>query len=191
MLQQVNLFPNTDFNFLHTSKGKNDECYTKRYAVEVLLEFLMPYKDKIIWCPFDKDESQFVQVLKENGFKVVNSHIDYGQDFYAYEPEQWDILVSNPPFTNKKEIFKRALSFGKPFALIMNVAWLLDSAPAKLFENKDLQLLLFKNRMEFDRPEKTEFTGKVNFSAGYFCWNFLPKQIIFRTLQIPRRKRHG
>ena len=95
------------------------------------------------------------------------------------------------PISNKKEIFKRALSFGKPFALIMNVAWLLDSAPAKLFENKDLQLLLFKNRMEFDRPEKTEFTGKVNFSAGYFCWNFLPKQIIFRTLQIPRRKRHG
>ena len=30
--------------FLFTSKGKNDECYTCRYAVGPLLEFLPQYK---------------------------------------------------------------------------------------------------------------------------------------------------
>ena len=188
-MMQQNLFSQTEYNFLHLSKGKNDECYTKRYAVEVLLEFLTPYKDKIIWCPFDKENSQFVNVLSENGYKVIYSHIETGQNFYNYEPNNWDLIISNPPFSNKREIFERALSFGKPFALIMNVAWLLDSAPAQLFKYKDLQLLLFENRMEFDRPEKIEFTGKVNFSAAYFCWNFLPRQIIFRTLQKPRKRR--
>ena len=86
----------------HTSTGKNDECYTKRYAVEPLLEFLEPFRNQIIWCPFDTEESEFVKFFRENGFKVVFSHIDNGQDFFQYEPDQWDLIISNPPFTGKK-----------------------------------------------------------------------------------------
>ena len=84
--------------------GNNDECYTPQYAVLPLLEFLKPFKNKIIWCPFDKEESEFVKVFKSSGYNVVFSHIDDGQDFYKYEPEKWDLIVSNPPFTNKKAI---------------------------------------------------------------------------------------
>jgi len=169
-----------DYNFIHTSSGKNDECYTQRYAVEPLLEFLEPFKNKIIWCPFDTEESEFVKVLQENNFKVVFSHIDNGQDFYNYEPEEWDLILSIPPFTGKKEIFARALSFNKPFALIMTVAWLNDRAPMKLFAEKDLQLLMFDERMTF----KNQTHGKqINFSSAYYCWNFLPKQIIVRNFK--------
>ena len=74
------------------SKGKNDECYTPAYGVEPIIKYLD--KDKIIWCPFDTDKSEFVKILKREGFKVVNSHISLGQDFYEYEPEEWDIIVS-------------------------------------------------------------------------------------------------
>lgn len=109
---------------IHLSKGKNDECYTKRYAVEPLLPYLEQFRDKIIWCPFDKDDSEFVKVFQENGFNVVYSHIDYGQNFFLYEPDAWDVLISNPPFTNKTQIFERALSFKKPFALLMSILWL-------------------------------------------------------------------
>lgn len=161
----------------HTSKGNNDECYTERYAVEALLEFLEAFRDKTIWCPFDDESSEFVQVLKENGFKVVFSHIKYGQNFYDYEPDEWDLIVSNPPFSHKRETFMRALSFGKPFALIMDLRWLNDSAPAQLFNNKDLQLLLFEKRMKFKNQPQNK---QINFSCGYFCCDFLPKQIIIR-----------
>lgn len=166
----------TAYNFMHTSSGKNDECYTQRYAVEPLLEFMEPFKDKIIWCPFDTIDSEFVKVFTEHGYNVEFSHICYGQDFYKYEPKKWDVLISNPPFTNKKAIFERAISFNKPFALIMNVAWLNDSAPAKLFSDIDLQLLMFKDRMSFKNYEK----DKINFKSVYFCRDFLPKQIIWR-----------
>ncbi len=64
------------YEYVHNSKGKNDECYTKRYAVEPLLKFLEPFRDKIIWCPFDKEDSEFVKVFQEHGFHVVFSHID-------------------------------------------------------------------------------------------------------------------
>ena len=113
------------------SAGRNDECYTPRYGVYPILKYLN--KEQIIWCPFDTKESNFVKILKEEGYQVVHSHIKNGQDFYEYEPEQWDVIVSNPPFTNKRKIFERCLSFNKPFALIMSNTWLNDSAPKKLF----------------------------------------------------------
>jgi hypothetical protein len=161
---------------IHSSNGKNDECYTERYAVEPLLEYLEPFRNKTIWCPFDKENSEFVKVLKKNGFKVVFSHIDNGQDFYTYEPEKWDLIVSNPPFTNKKGIFERALSFGKPFALLMNITWLNDATPAKVFKDVDLQILSFNERMRFKNQQQNK---QISYMSAYFCRDFLPKQLIF------------
>ena len=68
-----------NINYIHTTPGKNDECYTERYAVEPLLEFLEPFRNSIIWCPFDTKESEFVKVLKENNFNVIYSHISDGK----------------------------------------------------------------------------------------------------------------
>ena len=156
------------------SSGNNDECYTPRYAVEEIAKFIP--KDKIVWCPFDRDDSEFTITLKELGYDVINTHIDYGQDFYEYEPEEWDIIVSNPPFTNKRQIFERALSFNKPFALLMSNTWLNDSAPKVLFRDRDLQLLMFRNRIKF--LNNGVVNNKITFSSSFFCWNFLPKQIM-------------
>lgn len=135
----------------------------------------------VIWCPFDKEDSEFVKQIRKAGHKVIATHIDNGQDFYIYEPnEHWDCIVSNPPFTNKRLIFERALSFGKPFALIMSNTWLNDSAPKQLFKDKDLQLLMFDKRMKF--INNGEVQNKITFSSSYYCWNFLPKQIIMEEL---------
>ena len=201
---------------IRTSKGNNDECYTYRYAVEPLLEFLDLFLIKkfapvefakqtltspllsfatclscsmqaktvaalrqklTIWCPFDTEESEFVKVFKENGYKVVNSHIDFGQDFYTYQPAEFDLIISNPPFTNKTEMFKRLLSFDKPFAILMSILYLNDNQPYKLFKDIDLQLLMFNQRMEFKNQPKEKV---INFKSAYFCKNFLPKQIEWR-----------
>lgn len=170
-----------DSKELMYSAGQNDECYTPAYAVRPILKYIP--KDAIIWCPFDKDHSEFVkQISKTN--TVVRSHIDDGQDFFTYEPERWDMIVSNPPFTKKKKFFERAISFKKPFALIMTNTWLNDSAPKTLFKDIDLQLLMFDKRMNFIQPNKSEEEKKITFSSSYYCWNFLPKQIIMETLDI-------
>ena len=166
------------------SKGKNDECLTLDYGVKPILEYIP--KDWVVWCPFDKPEdSEFVkQISKTN--KVIYSHIDTGQDFYTYEPEEhWDCIISNPPFTNKRGIFARALSFNKPFALIMSNTWLNDSAPKQIFKEKDLQLLMFDKRMKF--KNNNIVNNKITFSSSYYCWNFLPKQIIMEELKIKGR----
>lgn len=162
------------------SRGNNDECRTLIYAVKPILKYI-PAK-KIIWCPFDTEKSNFVKLIR-NQNKVIYSHISKGKDFYNYQPEkQWDIIISNPPFTNKRKIFERALSFNKPFALIMSNTWLNDSAPKILFMNKELQLLMFDKRMRFENNGK--ILNKITFSSSYFCYNFLPKQIIMEKLII-------
>ena len=177
-----------DSGKLMYSKGNNDECYTPHYAVKPILKYIP--KDAIVWCPFDTEESEFVKQIS-NINKVEYSHINNDQDFFQYEPDDWDIMLSNPPFTNKRKIFERALLLNKPFALIMTNTWLNDSAPKQLFMdmNKDLQLLMFDKRMEFIDPNG-EVNNKITFSSSYYCWNFLPKQIIIKKLNKPKVSPH-
>jgi len=171
-----------DTKKLMYSAGSNDECYTPDYGVEPILEYIKP--EWIVWCPFDTKESEFVkQISKTN--KVIYSHINEEKDFLTWQPnEHWDVIISNPPFTNKRGMFERALSFGKPFALVMSNTWLNDSAPKQLFADKDLQLLMFDKRMEF---LNNNAKNKITFSSSYYCWNFLPKQIIMKRLEKPKK----
>lgn len=155
------------------SKGRNDEFHTPAYGVRPILEYIP--KNKIVWCLFDEEESWFVKLISQQN-KVVYSHINQGQNFYQYEPKVWDVLISNPPFTNKRLIFERALFLNKPFALLMSNTWLNDAAPKQLFKDIDLQLLMFDKRIKFDDR------GKITFSSSYFCRDFLPKQIIMKLL---------
>jgi hypothetical protein len=162
------------------SKNNNDECYTPDYAVFPILKYIP--LGATVWCPFDTKKSEFVkQISKTNA--VTYSHLDYDQDFFQYEPNWWDIMISNPPFTGKRKIFERALSFNKPFALIMANTWLNDSAPVQLFKDRGLQLLMFDKRIRF-KLSNGQDNSKITFSSSYYCWNFLPQQIIMEFLKI-------
>ena len=163
------------------SKGNNDECFTPNYAVIPILEYIP--KEAVIWCPFDTEESEFVKEISKTN-KVIFSHIINGQDFYNYEPnEHWDMIISNPPFTAKKKIFERALSFNKPFALLSNLAIFNDKYPVHLFfeKSKQMQLLKFDKRIEFKQAED-KVSKKITFQTGYVCYNFLPKDLILEII---------
>lgn len=160
------------------SQGKNDECFTPAYGVEPILKYIP--QGAIVWCPFDKEDSEFVkQISKQN--TVVHSHIEDGKDFFEYEPEEWDIIVSNPPFSGKRKFFERALSFNKPFALIAPMTWFNDSAIPKIFKDHQLQILMFDKRMRFLNNGVVE--KKITFSSSFLCTKFLPQQIVFEELK--------
>lgn len=118
----------------------NDECYTPDYAVRPLLKYLEQFKGKTIWCPFDTEESEYVKILTAEGHKVIYSHKDSGDNFYdfgdglfAQEMPEFDLIVSNPPFHNKAMLVEKIIQMGKPFALLLPLTWLNDSAPHRLF----------------------------------------------------------
>lgn len=173
-------------NLLHNvgNFANSDEAYTPDYGVEPILEYIP--KDAVVWCPFDKKDSEFVKQIKARGNKVIASHIDDGKDFFTYEPKKkWDIIVSNPPFKDKRKFFERALSFKKPICLLMTLAWLNDRYSKQVFIDAgvDMQLLMFDKRMRFINPDGRP-NNKITFSSGYYCVDFLPKDIILKELNI-------
>lgn len=81
-------------------------------------------KDSLtIWCPFDLNFSKYVEVLSTiPNVKVINTHIDTGENFFYYEPEEdYDIIISNPPFSCKDDILKRLYELDKPYAMLLPV----------------------------------------------------------------------
>lgn len=167
-------------------QGGGDEQYTPKYGVEVLLPHIQHLKGKIIWCPFDKQDSEFVKVLTENGFDVVYSHIEEGQDFLTYEPDNWDIMISNPPYKNKRFYWERALSLGKPFALLLPLNILSDSIINVTMDGRggQFQLLIPSRRMRFYNNITGEIGKQPTFKATYFGVNIFKQSIILANMNI-------
>ena len=171
-------------NTVYYNNGGGDEKLTPKNGVEILLPHIQHLKDKIIWCPFDKKNSEFVKILSDDGFKVVYSHIEDGQDFFEYEPEQWDVIISNPPYKGKRKFFERCLSFKKPFALLLPVNILSDAMINQTMKGREdeFQLLIPSHRIRFINREDGLIGAQPTFKAAYFGVGIFKQQIILADL---------
>lgn len=159
------------------SMKNQDEWYTPRHAVEVILPYLREHSR--IWCPFDKGDSEYVSVLTEGGHEVLRSHIDDGKDFFLYEPEkEYDCIISNPPYSKKDAIYRRLLEIGKPFAMLVSVNGLWDSKERfRLFKQYGIELLILEGRTKFIDSQGAR--NSPPFQSVYVCHGLLPKQICY------------
>ena len=78
------------------------------------------------------------------------------------------------------DVFERCLQLDKPFALLMSNFWLNSVGPCRLFKDRELQLLMFDKRIQYDKE------GGVPFGSSYYCHRLLPKQIVFEELAVCR-----
>ena len=157
-----------------------DEYYTPQNAVNMIIPYILrKYKTKTIWCPFDKADSKFVMTFKDKGFDVNYGHIETGQDFFEYQEPQGDIVVSNPPFSKRDEIFQRLYEWDIPFALIINFNGLFDSKKrADIFREHKVEMLVPRGRMKFYHRDKG-LLNSPNFQSIYVCNRLLDDQIVF------------
>ncbi|QGZ97269.1 sugar-phosphate nucleotidyltransferase [Mycoplasma sp. NEAQ87857] len=176
-----------------TNLKKNDECYTPyqwvKYLIRKFEQDNLINKSMTIWCPFDVKESFFVQVLLENGYKVVYSHINDGRDFYEYEPEEYDVIISNPPFYNKANLLKRIKELRNgdqtKWFLLMGNHYANTGSFNELFCSfAKPQILHFKQRMRFVKAfDKDLFFEKENkypaFATLGLANNFFNKDVCF------------
>lgn len=166
-----------------TSKNipEHDNMLTPYYGVDPIVKYIP--KDKIIWCPFDKEYSAFYQTFIRGGWNVVKSHLDDGKDFFKYEPEEWDIIVSNPPYSIKDTIIERVYKLNKPFALLLPLNSLQGRKRYKCFKN-GVQLLSFDDRIGYHNAYSMDRTiESTPFASAYFCRNILPKDLIVEHLE--------
>lgn len=170
-----------NIGYLQSDK-ENNELYTPLYAVDPILKYIP--KDKIIWCPFDEEWSAFYRRLKEEGYNVVRSSLKDGQDFFTYEPNKWDVIVSNPPFSSKDKVLERLYSFKKPFAILLPLNSLQGKTRFKFF-TQGIQLLSFDSRISFHKPDSMDIVIKGSpFATAYFCKDLLPRDLIVEELKF-------
>lgn len=125
--------------------------------------------------------------FKELGYTVISSHIDDGQDFFTYEPEEYDIIISNPPFSQKDKVLERLDDLGKPFAVLLPINSLQGKYRFNYMDN--IQLMFFNERIGFHNQENMDIPVEGSpFASGSFCKKFLPKDLIGLKLKKYRRK---
>ena len=160
-------------------KSNTDEWYTTEECVRVIVPYLNKRGFKKILCPFDKEDSNFVKVLRENGFLITYSHIETGNDFFEIQNlRDYDAVVSNPPFSKRQKILARLFDAGVPFAMILNSNGLFDSkARWELFKKNNFEIIVPKGRMKFFNGEC--IGNSPNFQSVYVCSGIADKQIEF------------
>ena len=169
---------NYAFNF-----ANDDEWYTTKEDVQFFIDNASIPKNWIIWCPFDLNNSNFVLVLKKNGYKVLCSHVQNGKDFYKYQPKKWDIIVSNPPFRNKYKLLRRLLEFGKSkkWALIFGIQCLNSEKFCDMMQKfKRPQYIHLKRRMCFTKNHlhyDVNNLQRPSFASMWVCNDLFEKDI--------------
>ena len=166
-------------NVLSKTQSGTDEWYTTRESVNLIVPYLKMGGVRRVLCPFDKAESNFVRVLTEQGFDVTYSHIDTGTDFFEINNlNDYDAIVSNPPFSKREQILPRLFESNVPFAMILNFNGLFDSNTRwHLFKDNEFELLIPNGRMGFFGDNYV--TSQPSHQSIYVCRGILPKQIVF------------
>lgn len=160
---------------------ESDQVYTPSYAVKPIIKYIKP--GSIVWCPFDTIDSAYVEELNAAGFTVIYSHIDNGQNFFEYEPDEYDVIISNPPFSIKDDILRRLDELDKPYAMLMPLPALQGQKRFKYL--KGSQALIFDKRINYFKDLKTKEIQKgISFASIYICKNFLPSDLLFEELKI-------
>lgn len=135
----------------------DDEYMTPKSAWEEIKE-LIP-KGKVIWEAFYGDGKSGAY-LRELGFDVIHEPIDF------FENDLGDIVVSNPPFSKKKEVLERLCALNKPFILIMPLSTIATMYMRALFKDKDLRIVLPKKRI--NNEKRGVPTTRCNFESAFF-----------------------
>ena len=113
---------------------------------------------------------------------MVSTHIDEGHDFFEFEPNKWDLIVSNPPFSIKDKVLERLYSFNKPFAILLPLNSLQGKTRYKYFK-QGIQILSFDARVCYhDKAHMDNVVKGSPFATAYFCKDLLPKDLIVEKL---------
>ena len=160
----------------YAKNGANDEIYTPDYAILPLLKYLP--KNLTIWEPTDFGASNITKVLKMLGYKVISTH-KTNLDFLEEEPDfDYDMIITNPPYSIKDDFLARCYKLKKPFCLLLPITALEGVRRGGLFREFGISVIILDRRINFT-------SNKGNwFNASWFVYNVIENNtIIFEKLE--------
>ena len=136
---------------------KTKRTTTKReiyYTPETALQIIEPYivNHKTIWDPAaGLDIFPVKDYFEKKGHRVVISDLTMSSeyDFFKYKTKKrFDVIVTTPPYSLRKDFIIRAFEIKKPFALLV---------PVNVLESNTIRDLLKKYRVSLIFPPKLTY----------------------------------
>lgn len=119
---------------------RGDEYFTLEKDAEIIAQHII--KPMQVWLPFNDIGGAFETVLPKHGHKVICTEGDF---FQTDPPPGTEAVISNPPFSRKKEVVKRLNDLGLKFAIIVPFLWLDGGVPFDYAH----QIMMFRKRLHF------------------------------------------
>tara|TARA_R110001592_G_scaffold345217_1_gene636975 strand:+ start:20 stop:532 length:513 start_codon:yes stop_codon:yes gene_type:complete len=158
---------------------KHDDYMTPNHAWEDI-KHLIP-KDKLIWEAFYGDGESGKYLKEKMNLNIIHEPIDFFDDKTLPE---FDMIISNPPFSIAKNVFKRLKELDKPFIIICPSSKINTSYVRENYKNKKLQIIIPRKRIHFiklvDGKVPDKYKSSCNFDCFYYVWKMnLPNDIMW------------
>ena len=145
----------------------DDEYNTPRYLWEDVKEYL-PSKDKIVWEAF-YGNGKSGNILSDVGCTVIQSDVDFFSEENTKIINTCDVIVSNIPFSIKKNVLTRLKEIDKPFLIIMPASTMFTKYLKEICGN-EIQIIIPRKRMHFEK--NGVIMKRTSFDSCYFCYKF-------------------
>jgi hypothetical protein len=153
---------------------KFDEMFTPPEAINYIAPFL---DKKLIYWEACYGQGHLASELRKRGLNVVGYN---KMDCLKEQPENWDFLITNPPFSRNKDFIQRAIQLKKPFALLIRLEHLGGVKAMELLKDFDFQIIIPEKRINYITPkmQQGEKTGGSPFHSVWLTSGLnLKKQI--------------
>jgi len=147
-----------------------DEYMTRKKSWQDIMH-LIPDKfkngKKVVWEPF-MGNGQSGSFLRQLGFKVDMKN----EDFFSVKRAKGDLVISNPPYSKKKEVFEHLIHLNIPFILLVPTTVLhtmyLRDALKPIAEH--IQLIFPYKKRHFDKVNLAPGEKQKNATSFYSCY---------------------
>lgn len=157
-------------------QGSPDDFQTPPKALQPLLPYLK--KDWKIWeCA--KGKGNLSNELLRLNYNVIATDILDGYDFITYKPDEFDCIITNPPFKYKQQFLERCYELKKPFALLLPLTTFETKKRQDLFNHYGIEVIFFDRRINFETPHHVEKSASWFATAWFTNGLNIGKQLSF------------
>lgn len=163
-------------------RGNSNDFQTPAFAINPLLPYIP--KEWVIWeCACGR--GNLVKAFEDKGYRVIGTDILDGNDYLMWQPNGYDCMITNPPYSIKQDFLERAYFLRKPFAFLLPLTTFETYKRQYMFNKYGLEVIFFDKRINFETPSG-------NGSGAWFATAWFTNGLnIGRELNFRRLNKQG